>query len=370
MARPRKLLINGRFLGGDPTAVNNVARDLSLALHARHANGQSDWPVEILVPRDLELSAHSTGIPIRVVGRRRGIFWEQLDLPTQRNTGVIAGFFNTVPLRGTGYVTMLHDAHVFSTPESFGRATRVWRQLLSRRAGAPGNHLLTVSEYSRDALLRHEIGAPDRIGIAPNGLGPIGHCAPEPAIFERLGLPDNASYCIAVSSLLPHKNIPTLLRAFENPALEGTLLVLVGGTSRLAFTESGHAPGENTIFTGFIDDAELAALYDRSLAVCVPSTEEGFGLPALEAMARGTPPVISPNGALPEVVGSAGLIAQADDPEDWAVQIVRLRDDPVLRQKLSQDATVRSRLFSWDAAAERAIDHLDRWFAPVDGQDR
>lgn len=354
----RQLLINGRFLGGGQTAVNMVAHALTEAL----CSSNTRWDVSIAIPRNLRNKAIPSDWTIREIGTRSGIAWEQIDLPKLRRDAVIAGFFNTVPLQGRGYVTMLHDAHVFSTPQSYGRTTGVWRRMLSRQAGRQGNHVLTVSEHSKKELLQHKIGAPQTIGVTPNGPGPVSRMCPDTSILGRLALRADTPFCVAVASVLPHKNISILLKAFAKPQLAEVKLVLFGSADRTSFEQAGHVVPPNVIFSGFVRDAELSALYRNCSAVCIPSTAEGFGLPALEAMKLGRPVIISPCGALPEVAGNAALTAAPDDPAAWATAILRLLADTKLRSTLIRGAQTRARSFTWDAAAQAVLRHLDRWY--------
>lgn len=354
----RNLFINGRFIGGGVTAVNSVARNLTGAICALD---QSEWNIRVAVPQNMRDAAREQGWPVMPIGKRSGIAWEQFDLPRLRHDGVVAGFFNSVPLWGRGYVTMLHDAHVFRTPGSYGRATRLWRQHLSRQAGRAGNAVVTVSHHSRDALLHHGIGTPDRIGVVYNGLGAVGLQVPDTGIFAKLQPDENAPYCVALSSLLPHKNVGLLLRAFAQAALSDVTLVLVGKVDAAAFQAAGYDVPPSVVFSGFVSDAELAALYGNALAVCMPSTEEGFGLPALEGMAFGAPALVSDRGALPEVVGDAGRVLPADDPAPWVAAIRQLSTDPALRANRAAAGRKRAQQFTWDAAAQSFLAHLSGW---------
>lgn len=348
-----RLLINGRFLRATPSAVNSVALELSLAL------GRTGRDVSLVVPPLLEDKARDTGLPVVVHGKRKGILWEQLELPALRDQGVIAGFFNTVPLRGTGYVTLLHDAQVFIAPDSYGWASRSWRQLLSRRAAAPGNHILTVSNYAKQSLMNIGLGADERIGVVHNGLGNVGDVAPDTGILSRIG---DKPFCIGLASTMPHKNIGLLLRAFADPMMQDLTLVLFGNATRGDFAEAGHVVPHNVICAGFVSDGELAALYDHAVSVLVPSLEEGFGLPALEGMARGTVTMVADRAALPEVVGDAGIVLPSDDPGAWIKAIHALMADPDSEDALSAAGRRRAAGFTWDAAAATACAHLDRWF--------
>ncbi len=353
----RRLILNGRFLAGPGGAVNAVARDLSMAL----SRAPGGWDIRLAVPPALAGVAEDLGLPVQVPGRRSGIAWEQLDLPKARRDGVVAGFFNTVPLRGRGYVTMLHDAQVFTTPHSYGRATRHWRRLLSRQAGRPGNHVLTVSEHARKALLAQGIADASRIGVVPNGLGAAGQAGADRRLHDALDLRDGR-YCVALATLLPHKNIPLLLEAFADPDLHDIALVLVGSTPRAAFEAAGHPLPANLHFPGFVSDAELAGLYQGALAVLVPSLDEGFGLPALEGMAHGAAALVAGCGALPDVVGEAGILLPPDQPKRWVAAIAALAQDAGQRARLRQAGQARAGKFTWDASAATLLRHLDRWY--------
>lgn len=355
---PRRLIVNGRFLSGPRTAVNSVARDLTCALSAV----PDGWDVTLAVPPSLADSATALGLPMRVHGHRAGIAWEQLEFPELAREGVLAGFFNTVPLRGRGHVTMLHDAQVFDAPESYGRATRLWRRLLSRRAARPGNHVLTISNYSRAALLRNDLGTPDRIAVVPNGLGAVSTVALDLAILSRLSL-HAKGFCVGLATLLPHKNIRRLIEMFRDPRLSSIQLVLFGNASRDDFIAAGVTPGDNVTFAGFVSDAELAALYANALAALVPSLEEGFGLPALEAMSRGAAAFVADRAALPEVVGTNGLVLPATDMKAWADALLALQQDPARQQAMAEAGKRRASKFTWAAAAKTATGHLDRWYS-------
>lgn len=357
----RKLLINGRFLSGPRTAVNVVAQELSTALYEHAAQYSNDWSVELVVPPSVVGRTQDLPMPVRSVGRLSGIAWEQLELPRLRHEGIVLSLFNTVPLFGRGYITMLHDAHVMTCPESYRPLTRFWREVLSRRAGCQGNYLLTPSEYSKSTLLKHGVGQRSTFGIVPNGPGNVGRAEPDLGVFDRLDIDPDASFCVGLSSMLPHKNIEVLLRAFARPEMAKINLVLFGQAAREDFVASGHHVPENVHFSGFITDEELAALYDRALAVCVPSREEGFGMPALEGMARGAIAVVSPCGALPEVVGDVGLIADPDRPEEIAAHIFKIARDFDYAHDLKVRGRERAKSFTWAASAAKAFGYFDAW---------
>ncbi|CUH78737.1 D-inositol 3-phosphate glycosyltransferase [Tritonibacter multivorans] len=352
----RRLYINGRFLGGAPTAVNMVARDLSLAL----CRAESDWDVRLVVPSAQMQAAAGLGVAYQVLGRHDGIRWEQTELPKLSGKGVVAGFFNTVPVLGRGYVTLLHDAHVYTTPQSYSRATVLWRRLLLHRAAAVGNFILTPSVYSRDQLLAQKVGDKDQYGVACNGISPL------PAKIDRdfprrLGL-SCKDYALGVGNLMPHKNMDFLFKVFAQQTLSEVPLVLFGNTTREDFEQAGFVLPKNIVFAGRVSDAERAGLYENALATLVPSLEEGFGLPALEAMQAGSVPIVAKRGALPEVVGNAGIVLPVDRPAVWSDALLRLRAEPELRHHLEEAGQARAATQTWEAAAQSVLGHLEVWF--------
>ena len=353
--RKRTIIINGRFLTDPNSAVNAVALNLTKALTA--SADRSGWKVRLGVPKPLENHARQLTDAVISIGQMTGAAWDQVYFPQMRPYGVPVGLFNSVALRGRGYVTMLHDAHVFRTPQSYGFTVRKWRQILSKRAGVVGNRVLTVSEHSKQALLDLGIGKEDTIGVVPNGPSAVIITPPDPRILNRLGLHAGQPFCLGFSSLLPHKNIPFLMAVFREQHLKDVPLVLVGGTSKADFEKAGVPVPDHVRFAGRCTDAELAALYQAARTVAIPSLEEGFGLPALEALYFGKHPVVSPFGALPEVVGNAGRVVELDTT-DWAEHIAEVCNQVDANTDIAKQQADR---FTWSAAADLVWQHLDRW---------
>jgi glycosyltransferase involved in cell wall biosynthesis len=355
------LLINGRFLGGAPTAVNRVARELTVALAVLAREPGTDVSVTVAVPPDLADAGAKLGAACEVLGRRTGIAWEQLDLPRLAGGRTVVGLFNSVPVRGRGHVTMLHDAQVFDAPESYRRPVRWWRQWLARRAGARGRWVLTNSDHSRRRLLARGIADPARIAAIPLGVEHLARHRPDAGILARLAL--GGPYFVALASPQPHKNLAVLLAAMGRPELAQARLVLTGAATREDFLARGLHPPANVTFAGFVSDRELRALYSSATAVCMPSRTEGFGLPPLEAMNLGTPAAVSTGGALPEVCGDAALYAGCDDIDGWVENLSRLADDPALRAELAARGQARAARFTWPAAARAALTAIQRFTA-------
>jgi glycosyltransferase involved in cell wall biosynthesis len=219
------------------------------------------------------------------------------------------------------------------------------------------------------------------VTVTPNGVnGSVFHPG---AAQTRLDLP--ARYVLFVGTLEPRKNLDLLLRAWKEikDEFKETWLVIVGVSGNVFRNASYQHPMERVCFLGYVDDEMLAGLYAHASLFVLPSQEEGFGLPALEAMASGTPILVSDGGALPEVVGEAGRIFSLQchsEPLDFAQDKLReesrrpaaemfrryapqhditlttaLKEclsDAGLRSTLKEKGLRRAGKFSWEATAE------------------
>jgi glycosyltransferase involved in cell wall biosynthesis len=159
----------------------------------------------------------------------------------------------------------------------------------------------------------------------------------------------------------PNKNLQTLIRAFAGSrSRERARLVLVGDYQsdgfKSCYTELTGLVQElqlshRVTFTGYIPDAELCDLYNRASVFAMPSFDEGFGLPAMEAMSCGLPVIVSTGNAMEEIVGSAGLCVPPLDVAGWSAQIDRVLENRAFAGDLSSRALARAAEFSWDRAA-------------------
>ena len=164
-------------------------------------------------------------------------------------------------------------------------------------------------------------------------------------------------YWLYVGGLDPNKNLVTMLEGYAHYRRQGGKRALaIAGHSAFYGTVLRHRAKklgieDDVVFLGYVPDAHLPALYSAATAVVMPSPLEGFGLPALEAMACGTPVIAAGAGALPEVVGDAGLLVEASDARQFAEAMQRLDDDWALRADLGAAGMRRSTQFSWERAA-------------------
>jgi len=249
---------------------------------------------------------------------------------------------------------------------------RVMLRLAVRRAA----RLIAVSESTRqdlEARLRAPLG---KIRVIPNGVDPIFGPSPAGATPDRalatLGLVP--PYYLFVGNPLPHKNLPRLLDAFGGlpPALGSLALVGVPDRMRATARSWCQARGLEARVTVLapVPTETMPAIYRGALALVCPSLWEGFGLPALEALACGTPVLASDRGALPEVVGSAGLLVDPTNVDALREGMYTLGVHASLRAAFREAGLARARAFSWDHTAEATLAvYREAWWGAGDAGD-
>jgi len=203
-----------------------------------------------------------------------------------------------------------------------------------------------------------------KLRVVQNGLRPhmARVTAPEllAAVRRRHRL-ESGDYWLYVGVLDPNKNLPTMIEAYASYRRGGGKSALViagrarflGGTLQALVAALGLS--RHVRFLGYVEDEELPALYSSALGLLMPSPLEGFGLPALEAMACGTPVIAARSGALPEVVGDAGLLVEAYDARQLGETMQRLDQDRALRTVLAAAGMRRAAGFSWERAARETL---------------
>jgi glycosyltransferase involved in cell wall biosynthesis len=242
-----------------------------------------------------------------------------------------------IPVTSTPTVVTIHDLIHLHLRNPVKRAY-AWTML--RRAAR--QTVVTVTH-----AMKHEIestlGARDVI-VTPNGVDPR---------FTPQGRRASGQYFLFVGNDKPHKNVATLVAAHEAVKWSPrTDLVLAGAPFSQYRTRATLA--------GFVDDDELAALYRGAIALVIPSIEEGFGLPAVEAMACGTPVITSNAPALVEITGDAALHVDARDATAIGNAMIRIANDEALRGELASRAIARARNFTWKSCAENTREAYER----------
>ncbi len=224
---------------------------------------------------------------------------------------------------------------------------RAYLRLTTRWAVQRCPLLITVSESTKADLVSYYHVREDRIRVVPLGATPAVQSPAPPSRLAELGL--NGNFVLQVGRIEARKNQAAALAAVEQ--LDGVTLV-VAGPERDAALAARLRESPHCKVVGRVDQATLELLYEQAQAVVVPSLYEGFGLPLLEAMARGKVVVAAKSSSLPEVGGDAALyVHNASDPAQLAKVLEVALGDKRLRTSLGRAALARARKFTWEKTA-------------------
>ena len=365
----------GNRQGGAP--VNRVAVDVT-AVPAR-LTGAGVYVARVLAELaardDLELEAFcapssagalaAPGLRLRPVrlagaGRPARIAWTQLlagRAARRAGAGLLHGVHYELPLRSRlPQVVTVHDLTLLTHPEWHEASKVRYFGWAMRRAVATATRVLCVSATTA-ADLTERLGVPgDRVDVTP--LGTDLHPATDAQVAEvrrRLGL--DGPYLLGLGTVEPRKDLPTLVRAFAALAAElPHRLVLAGlagwGAGELEAAVAASGVADRILVTGYVADADKAALLTGADVFAYPSRYEGFGLPVLEAMACGTPVVTTTGGSLPEVAGDADTLIDQGDEDALAAAVAKLATDPAARQDAAARGRARAAAFTWERCAD------------------
>ncbi len=237
--------------------------------------------------------------------------------------------------------------------------------LLAGRSIKKSDFILTISNQVEQDIIREFAISPEKISVTYLGISrefkPLDKA--ESAEFIAKKYQVSSKYILFLSNIEPKKNITNLLKAFrilKNEYNCGCQLLLAGTKRWNAFNifrnyKSLKLSSEEAKFLGYVDFQDLPKLYSGADMFILPSLYEGFGLPALEAMAYGTPVVVSDIPVFREILGEAALFADPHSPKDIAGTMRRVLADPALAQGLRQKGLERVELFSWEKAAKELL---------------
>jgi len=301
--------------------------------------------------------------------------WHRLRLPVPVEvvTGPLDVFYSpdfVLPPthRSTRTLLTVHDLSFLHCPEAFVPALRQYLERVVPRSIARADLVLADSASTRSDIVSLLGASPSKVQVLYSGVSPHFRPQAEPGEWERLrtryGLGERP-YVLSVGTLQPRKNYVRLVRAFASLKPEvlapGTQLLIAGGQGWLyqEILAEAEKHGERVRSLGFVDDADLPALYRHAALFAFPSLYEGFGLPVLEAMACGVPVVCSDASSLPEVAGDAALLVDPLDTDGLAAAIARALADGDLRQGMIARGLAQAARFTWKQAARQLLGVLD-----------
>jgi glycosyltransferase involved in cell wall biosynthesis len=263
-------------------------------------------------------------------------------------------------------IVTVHDLIYLHYPETFPQVARFALRRLVGPGARRADRVIADSQAGKDDIVAHLRVRSERIDVVHLGAN-ITRVEPasEAEVRARYGIRDR-KVCLCVSAALVHKNLDALIEAFGRiaGAREDLVLVIAGHAGRegdrlrAAAGRTGHA--DRILLTGWISDEDLEALYALATCCVYPSLHEGFGLPVLEAMARGVPLACADASSLPEVAGDAADLFDGRDTAAIGRAIEKLLDDRAHAQMLVERGLERVRQFTWERCAASTLESYER----------
>lgn len=273
------------------------------------------------------------------------------------------------PAAGAGRrVITVHDLGFIHYPQYLTEESRRYYSEQIAWAVEQADHIAVDSDYTRQDLLQQLGPPPEKVTTVHLAANPLFEQAQEqrPINDTLKSLNLAPGFILFVGTLEPRKNVPTLLRAYQELCHSSGIevpLVLVGGQGWLfeeIFETIERLQLENKVrHLSQVSDAQLAHLYHTAGLLALPSYYEGFGLPALEAMHCGCPVLVSDRASLPEIVGASGVKLDADDVSAWAAAIQNVLCDSAFREQLIAAGRQQAQTFSWQKTAAATLEIYD-----------
>jgi glycosyltransferase involved in cell wall biosynthesis len=350
----------GRHLTGNEVYVRSLLREFAeLDRVSDFVACISEGEAEQWIPRRFSVR-HISSNPLKRLG------WD-LSGAVKASRADMLHVQYTSPLRvRVPVVVTVHDVSFIEHPEYFTFGRREQLRLTVSRTVKTASRIITVSEFSKKAILRHYDVPADKVHVVPNAANPYfrvtNHERARRVVRERLNL--NAPFVLSVGDLQPRKNHIRLIEAFArlisaHPKLNHHL-VLTGKDTwfaenvRRAAARSGFA--SRIHFTGFVDDSELLDLYNACDCFVFPSLYEGFGLPILEAHACGRAVACSRTSAIPEVADGACLLFDPAEAGEITRAMADLLLDSELKARMERLGQKNAARFNWRSSASATLD--------------
>lgn len=285
-----------------------------------------------------------------------------------RTKADIAQFFNfAVPPGVNGRrVALVHDMAYKSCPHAVSKKTRIWLELCMEKSCRHADHIVTVSEFSKQEIMKYLRVPEEKVTVVPNA---VDHAVYHPGytkaqiqkVLGKYGI--KGEYFLYLGTIEPRKNLERLIGAYGKLCRErahAPQLVLAGGRGWLCEGIYQKAcrmdMGDQILFTGYVRQEDSPALMCGAKAFVFPSLYEGFGMPPLEAMACGTPVIASNTASMPEVMGDAGMLVDPGSEEEICRAMRTAMDDDACMDRYRKLGLQRAKGYTWAKSARMLMD--------------
>lgn len=305
--------------------------------------------------------------PFRLPNRVLHFFWRYLDFPAiERFIGPVEVFhspnYQLIPTKSAATVITVYDLSFLKFPEVTMLTAKLHyaRKIFDYVQGA--DLVIAISENTKSDLLELTKITEDKISVIPGACDekfrPIDDPHRLEEVKERYGIQND--YILFVGTIEPRKNLVRLLKAYHRIRDDIEAQLLLVGTKGWRDREIYETYDQLRLsgrvkFLGYVPEQDLPYLYSGALFFVYPSIYEGFGLPPLEAISCGCPVISSRVSSLPEVLGEAAIYVDPEDEHQISEAILRLRGNPLERQRLSELGIAQAKKFSWEASAKMTL---------------
>lgn len=363
----KKIVIDCRELQGKMTGIGRFLHNFLISVHG--LDRKNDYTLLFNQSTDLVIAGEN--IIRHVLPESSTFLWDQLVLPRYLKVSKADLFFSpyykSPLLASCPSAITIHDVHFFTLPvyrKQNGVFLNAYYRLAGRLFCRKARTILTVSDHSKQDIIRVYGASPEKILVVYNGV--------DLDRFRRLEVEEvqqrikdrfpkiGGNYILYVGNSKPHKNIPFLIEGYASlpdDVRQSTQLVLAGVGENTIHDKNDAISENRLVILPAVEDHDLPYLYNAAMVFVTASLYEGFCLPVAEAMACGTPVVVSDRGAIPEIVSESGCLFNPDRLEDLVVKLTSVLKSPSMRQSMSQKGLRDVRRFSIETFAEK-VHHI------------
>jgi glycosyltransferase involved in cell wall biosynthesis len=349
------IYINSRFLTQPITGVQRFAIELSLRLKLL------DSSIVFVCPKDVMQHDIFEKLNAKVIGKRTGHLWEQIDLPLflrKQGYPLLLNLGNIAPVFYKNKIVTIHDVSFNVYPQTYSRSFLYLYRFLIPNIIKMSQHILTVSNFSKQEIIRFYKVTEEKMSVIYNAVNKSFKLVYDHDLQKE-------NYFLAVSSLNYRKNLIAVLQAFNIVSTQDQTfkLYLIGDLETKSFAEidiEKYLKNPQIKVLERVSDSELIKYYSNAKGFLYPSLYEGFGIPPLEAQNCGCPILVSNVSSLPEIFNDSALYCDPFSIESIAVNMLSLTNEnicEVLKAKSRQNI-IR---FSWEQSAVTVFNIIERY---------